>query len=129
MGSQLTKQDARTAAQTLALLRVGIGAVAITFPGMVLRPWVGADSKRPTVRLLSRALGGRDIALGLGALLALRHEGPVRGWLEAGGLADAGDVLTTVVGWRAAPRGGRWLVLMAAGAGVAGAGVLAGSVD
>jgi hypothetical protein len=125
----LTKQDARTVVQAFSLVRIGIGAVAIAAPAVVLRPWVGSDADRPTARLLSRALGARDIALGLGALFAVRHDGPVRGWLEAAGLADAGDVLTTVLGWRVAPRGGRWLVLTAAASGVATAGVLANSVD
>ena len=129
MARQLTREDARTAAQGLALARIGIGAVAIAFPRLVLRPWVGSDAQRPSARLLSRALGARDIALGLGALLAISHDSPARGWLEAGGLADAGDVLATVLGWRTAPRAGRWLVLSAAASGVAGAGLLANSVD
>jgi hypothetical protein len=44
-------------------------------------------------------------------------------------LADAGDVLTTLVGWRAAPRGGKWMVLAAASSGVIGAALLAKAVD
>ena len=111
------------------MTRIAIGAVAVVLPRLVLRPWIGADAGQPSARLLSRALGGRDMALGLGALLAMNHGGPVRGWLEAGGLADAGDVLATVLGWPHESRWGRWMVLAAAGTGVASAAVLSGAVD
>jgi hypothetical protein len=129
MADQTSNQNARAAARALAVARIGIGTVAFTYPRLALRPWIGPDADRPTSRLLARALGARDIALGLGALLAISHDSPARGWLEAGGLADAGDVLTTLVGWRAAPRGGKWMVLAAASSGVIGAALLAKAVD
>jgi hypothetical protein len=69
------------------------------------------------------------MALGLGALLALRHDGPVRGWLEAGGFADAGDILATIFAWRQLPPLRRWLVVLAAAGAAAAAGLLSPSVD
>jgi hypothetical protein len=78
---------------------------------------------------MARALGARDVALGMGALVAMNREAPTRGWLEAGALADAGDVAATLLGWQSAPRFGRWLVLLAAGAGVVTGAVLAPLVD
>jgi hypothetical protein len=113
----------------LALGRVAIGVTALTLPRLPTRPWIGADADRPSARLLARARGGRDIAIGLGALMALNHDTPARGWLEAGGLADAGDVAATLIGWRATPRWGRWLVLGAATGGVVAARVLSTVVD
>jgi hypothetical protein len=109
---QLTRERALLAARGLALARVAIGATAWISPKVVLRPWVGSsDAGFPSVILLGRALGARDIALGAGALLAARDSGPVRGWVEAGGLADAGDTLATVLAFGDLPRMGRWAIL------------------
>jgi hypothetical protein len=69
------------------------------------------------------------MAIGLGALLALRHEGPVRGWLEAGGFADVGDALATVLSWQRLPRFRRWLVVIVAAGAALVAGVLSPTVD
>ena len=129
MARPITRQDARTAARLLAVARVALGVSAVVLPRLPARPWIGDDAARPSAMIMSRALGGRDIALGLGALLALRHGAPARGWLEAAGLADAADVMTTLVGWRSTPPVGRWVVLAAAAGGVAAARVLSPRVD
>jgi hypothetical protein len=71
----------------------------------------GAEASRTSVRLFARTLGGRDLALGLGALLAETNRRPVRGWIEAGALADAGDTLATVLVFSKLPRWSRWLIL------------------
>lgn len=42
-------------------------------------------------------LGGRDVALGLGTVIALDRGKPVRGWLEGSALADAVDCLACLV--------------------------------
>jgi hypothetical protein len=44
-------------------------------------------------------MGARDVALGLGMLIALENDGQVRGWLEASALADAGDAASTILSW------------------------------
>ena len=124
-----TTQEARASARALASARVALGVTAFALPRLPARPWVGTDAARPSVGVMGRALGARDVALGLGALLALRGDGPVRGWLEAGGLADAGDVAATILAWRNGPRFGRWLVLAAATGGVVGSVLLAPLVD
>jgi hypothetical protein len=81
--------------------------------------------------VLGRALGGRDLALGLGALAALQRvpqrvppgrAGRAGAWVGAGALADSLDALVTVAAWDELPPAGRWLVAMSAGgAAVAGA--------
>jgi hypothetical protein len=54
-------------------------------------------------------MGGRDLALGLGLLVALENDGEVSRWLEAGAVADASDALATLGAarelpfWRLAP--------------------------
>jgi hypothetical protein len=58
-------------------------------------------------------------------VLAARRDAPLRGWIEAGGLADATDLAATLISFRRLPRFGRWLVLVAASTGVAASVVLA----
>jgi len=41
----------------------------------------------------ARMLGGRDLALGLGVVIALDRGAAVRGWLEASALADTIDAV------------------------------------
>jgi hypothetical protein len=81
--------------------------------------------------VLGRALGGRDLALGLGALAAFNQadgEDAASAWVAAGALCDALDVATTLAAWRELPRVTRWFVLSSAAgaslAGVAGAAAL-----
>src|SRR3954452_4215209 len=89
--------------RALGWMRVGLGVVAIVAPALPARPWVGADAGRASVTTLGRALGARDVALGLGTVLAQRRGAPVRGWLEGSALADTGDVVATIIGWRSRP--------------------------
>jgi hypothetical protein len=120
---------ARGAGRILAGLRLLIGVVAFAAPTRLARGWVGVEAADGTGKVLARAMGGRDLALGLGAVLALGGEGAARGWLEAGGLADAGDVVASVLAWRRLPHRGRWVVLALAGGGVIASAALARLVD
>lgn len=128
--SAIDRSLARRAALGLALARALLGLSALAAPGLVGRPWIGqVDAERPGTRLFGRSLGGRDLALGLGALLAARHEAPLRGWIEAGALADVADAGATLIAFRTLPRRTRFLVLgVILGAVVAG-GLLAPLVD
>jgi len=120
----------RRGATAVAAARVAIGVLALARPGVPSRPWVGvgagADEGEAglAVRVLGRALGGRDLSLGLGALAAITQEDAEASsaWVAAGALCDALDVATTLASWRELPRVTRWFVLSsAAGASVAGA--------
>jgi hypothetical protein len=113
-------------ARAMGLTRVTLGLVALVAPGLPLGPWIGrAAARSRPARLLARALGARDLALGLGLLLALRRRAPARGWVEAGGLADLGDATITLASFRSLPSAGRWAVLAASGGGALVAPVLA----
>ena len=118
-----TREQARSAGTALAGVRAAIGAAAWFAPKLALRPWVGGVvASEPGGRLLGRSLGARDLALGIGAILAERHDAPVRGWIEAGALSDVGDFLGTLGTFSKLPKATRWGVLaMTAGAVAAGA--------
>ncbi|MBV9011233.1 MAG: hypothetical protein JO272_04150 [Pseudonocardiales bacterium] len=110
----------------LATGRVAIGVVALLRPALVARPWVGgAQASAPAGVVLGRALGGRDLALGAGALLAAwcGDERALRAWTLAGAFCDGVDAVATAASWRDLPALGR---LAVAGAATAGA-VLGGS--
>jgi hypothetical protein len=58
--------------------------------------WIGPDAARRPVKVLARAFGVRDLAIGLGVVIALDRGTPVRGWIEAGALSDAVDTCASV---------------------------------
>lgn len=126
----MERDQARQLAEAVAWGRIGIGITALLAPTAPLRPWVGRDfAWQPRAKLLARSLGARDIALGLGVILALRHDAPVRGWVEGGGVADAGDVVATLLAFPKLPKGGRWLVLLSAAGAAAAARLAAPALD
>jgi hypothetical protein len=113
------RDQARQAARWFSYARIGLGVAAIVAPTLPARPWIGDDADRPSVKLLARALGARDVALGIGAVLAMNHDAPVRGWIEGGGFADAGDLAATLLHFRSLPRVTRWgLIALTSGAAV-----------
>jgi hypothetical protein len=122
---------ARYGAAAVAAGRVGIGLAALARPSVPSRPWVGAEADDLAATVFGRALGARDVALGLGALTALRRTaadpGSASVWVAAGALSDALDVVASLSSWDQLPRTGRWLVVGSAGAAalVGAAGALA----
>ncbi len=106
---------ARRLALALAAGRVGVGGVAVLAPRVMAKPWIGERGNDPLAAVLARALGGRDLALGLGVLMASRRRQSLRGWVEAGALADLVDAAVTLVAFGRLPNRGRVLVLAAAG--------------
>jgi hypothetical protein len=101
--------------------RVTIGVVALVRPDLMARAWVGAvQAAGPAGMVLGRAAGGRDIALGVGALLASfrRNSRGLLGWTVAGSFCDAVDMAATVASWRDLPPRGRYAVVGAASSGV-----------
>ena len=123
----------RRGAVAVAAGRVALGLTALAWPAVPARPWVGAAADDLTAQVFGRALGARDLALGLGALAALQRPsaepGSAAAWVAAGALSDALDVAASLASWRELPRVTRWLVVASAGgAALAGAAaVLAGA--
>jgi hypothetical protein len=116
----------RSAATAVAAGRVALGVAALAWPSVPARPWVGSSADELGAQVFGRALGARDLALGLGALAAARkapgEPGSAGMWFAAGALSDALDVAVTAGAWPRLPRFTRWLVAASAGgAAVAGA--------
>jgi hypothetical protein len=126
----------RRGATAVAVGRVALGVTALAWPSVPARPWVGAAADDVAAQVFGRALGARDLALGLGALAALQgpaaEAGSARAWVAAGALSDALDVVASLKSWPDLPRVTRWLVAASAGgaalAGAAGA-LVAGRVE
>jgi hypothetical protein len=72
--------------------------------------------------VLARAFGARDLAIGLGVVIALDRGTPVRGWIEAGALADAIDTAASLLAGGSIPAAIRWPCI-ALGAGSTAAGM------
>jgi hypothetical protein len=64
----------------------------------------------------ARAFGARDLAIGLGIVIALDRGTPVRGWIEAGMLSDAIDTCASLLAGGSIPAAIRWPAI-AVGAG------------
>ena len=109
----------RAGVTAVAAGRVALGLTALAWPSVPARPWVGGSADDLAVRVFARALGARDLALGLGALTALartaEEPGSASAWVAAGALSDALDVAASLASWRELPRATRWLVAASAG--------------
>jgi hypothetical protein len=84
--------EPREVAVSLARGRIALGVAALVAPGAAARALFGRRAG-PGTAALTRMLGGRDLALGLGVVIALDRGAPVRGWLEACALADTVDLV------------------------------------
>jgi hypothetical protein len=82
--------EARVLAVGLAGGRIAIGVVSLLAPGLVSRAMMGPDGPGGT-RVFLRVVGARDIALGIGVLVALDRDAPVQGWLRASAVMDGLD--------------------------------------
>jgi hypothetical protein len=85
-------------AMSVARCRIALGAAAVVAPGLTARIMGSRRSSDGIAPVFARMLGGRDIALGLGTVIALDRGKPVRGWLEGSALADTVDCLACVLG-------------------------------
>jgi hypothetical protein len=115
-------QDA-TLAMSLARGRIAFGAAAVLAPGLAARAMGGRSASEGITPMLVRMLGARDLALGLGTVIAVDRGAPVRGWVEGSALSDAVDCLASVLAReRLSPTAFR------ATAGIAAASALAGGL-
>lgn len=116
------KLDVRATTKAIALGRIALGGSYLLAPNLAMKLWPGRNGSTEddgvVARLLARSVGGRDVALGVGALLALSHDAPARGWIEAATLADAVDALAIAIAFRHLPRG-RAVLMFAASLGTA----------
>src|SRR5918996_4822000 len=107
----------RILAGLISLGRFLIGVAFIAEPKLMDRAWIGKQARVPGAQVLARAVGARDLALGLGGLQAVtRNDGSARSWLAAAALCDAVDFGATWAAGRRIPRQARTGVLAIAGA-------------
>ena len=106
-----------------------LGASLVLAPRLAGPMWIGRDADSRAVKVLARGLGARDVALGLGTAVAIDGGKPVRGWLEGAALADAVDLVSTLLAGHSIPRGARRAVIAIAGASMVSCAVLARRVD
>jgi hypothetical protein len=101
--------------------RAALGVVALTDPPRVSRPWIGDDADGTGNRVFARALGGRDLALGAGAMYAAARGEGVRPWVLGSAAADLGDTVVTLSYWHRLPPGRRaFIATLAAGSALTG---------
>jgi hypothetical protein len=86
--------DDATLAMSVARLRIAIGLAAVVSPRLATRVMSGRGTPDGVGPLFARMLGARDVALGLGTVIALDRGAPVRGWLEGSALSDAVDCVS-----------------------------------
>lgn len=100
----------KTIGTSIALGRAVLGFAAITRPELVAKPWIGAGpAATPGAQVFGRALGGRDLALGV---LALTGSGRTRRLAVGfGATADAVDMAATLLHWKDLPPRERWGIL------------------
>jgi hypothetical protein len=106
----------RTLVTGIALGRLAIGAALVAAPRKAFGPgWIGEEAQRPPAAALLRAVGARDVALGLGTLIALRNSSSLKAWVLAGTIADGTDFFATLAAGQAIPPAGRMGVGAVAG--------------
>lgn len=114
--------DARLLARLLACGRIGIGIALFAAPRTAARAWLGHEVT-PAAGLMARGLGARDLAIGVGQLVALDSDRDVDPWIDAGVAADAADATAALLGRRELPNkavaGTAVVALGAAAAGLA----------
>ncbi len=82
-------------ARGIALGRIALGAAIAIAPARASRGWVGEDGTRPGAQVLGVAVGARDLAVGVGSLVALERGKDARAWFAASAACDAADFLAT----------------------------------
>ena len=121
--------DPKRLAQSVGIARIAFGIGFITMPGWTGRIWIGSDSHRPAVKVLTQAIGARDLLMGMGTLMAMRRGRRARGWLEAISLTDVLDFTCGLLAGDRIPPASRATVLVLAGGSAVQAAVAARGVD
>jgi hypothetical protein len=108
---------------------MAFGAALIVAPRLAGPTWIGADAEHGGAKLLARAVGARDLVLGLGIAVALDRGAPVRGWLEGAALADGVDLAATLLAGDSIPAGKRRAVALVAATAMVTCAALARALD
>ncbi len=106
----------RILAGLISLGRLCFGVIFSSHPKIMDVAWIGKQARLPGAQVLTRAVGARDLAMGLGGVqAAVRNDGSARQWLGAAAICDAVDFGATWAAGRKIPRKARASVLAIAG--------------
>jgi len=86
----------RDAARALAFGRIGFGVAAIAAPRLMAAAWIGPAGLFRATTPITRALGVRDVLLGMMALHTLDRPEVARRWQLSLAACDAVDGLATL---------------------------------
>jgi hypothetical protein len=114
--------DVTLAARALAIGRIALGLGLFLAPRRLTRTWLGDEAEGRFVPAVVRGVGARDVAIGVGTLVALRDDDltpEADRWLEAAIVGDLGDAVGTLLTGRL-DRDRAFIVAIAGGAAVAG---------
>ena len=89
--------DWRQVVRLLAVGRVFVGLALLLGTRPLGRRWLGDAVDDPATRLVVRAMGGRDLAIGIGTLRALDQNEEPRTWVLAGAVADGVDAVASLL--------------------------------
>jgi hypothetical protein len=92
--------DHRQLLRTIAAGRVVVGVALVAIPGRSAGTWIGPVAKDPAVKVMTRAMGARDLAIGMGTLRALRDGTTAQAWSLAGAASDLVDATATLLAIR-----------------------------
>jgi hypothetical protein len=95
---------ARSVAYCYALGRLALGCGLVASPSRAAAPWLGDVAYESGTRPVVLGFAARDVGLALGTLAALHSGRGARGWLRAGLLSDAADLVGTWMERDALPR-------------------------
>jgi hypothetical protein len=95
-----------------AAFRALFGVALVAAPGPVGGGWIGSEASRPPAQTMIRGLGGRDIGIGLGGVLALLGDDRPDIWLGAGAVSDLADFFATLAARDHIPPG-KWVPSLA----------------
>lgn len=97
----------RSAALAVSAGRVALGIGLLVLPERIARGWIGPAATERSVEVLARSVGIRDVALGAGGAAALASgHSSAGGWLIAAAVADAGDLVATLLARDVLPQNG-----------------------
>lgn len=86
----------RNLARGIAIGRAVFSVAYIAVPGRINESWLGSTSPGAKSDMLGRSLAARDLALSIGALIALENDARPELWFASHALADATDFASTV---------------------------------
>jgi len=92
--------DHRQLVRTLSYGRIAVGGSLVALPGRAGAGWIGDAATDPAVKVFTRALGIRDLVVGLGTAKALDAGEPARSWVVLGAACDAVDFAATLLAIR-----------------------------